>query len=475
MWPSAEKQSLSHHDEFKIEKLPSKPRYQFVVYTGDQKEEAVETSPENVSFQPPVTAGSIADSPFEELPPDDQLFALNPINGLLGWAGSFGPMESPFLFQAFVDGFLKSVSPQACHPRLLPLANFVPYALQSPIMMDVFNACGASFLSSRDPSMKLEAKKRYSLCLTNFANSLSRPRDGVEEWMVAAVILLCLRDKFSGTLAIVPASHLAKALEMIRQLRQSGKLSVVSLKFLIETFLFNYTVMLLTGTQEVVLRLPSPFDVYDEWRPILDYTPFRTALPFMKYPIFGAARHFYEIAAKVSWYFSHLPLSPEDKGVVCGLLSQTYTTPLPTIPLEAEQELLPHELIHVRESIYLADMLQNCCLLLLHKLLFPMLERDDPLVQEIVTKIIHKLCALSGDSPIWIVCTWPLLVCGIATSSASQQHYIYSQCQRCASRFQMEFLDQICRFLVSVWGTDTEAGLGWNCLLDRDIILRVYL
>lgn len=157
MWPSAEKQSLSHHDEFKIEKLPSKPRYQFVVYTGDHKEETVESSPENVSFQPPVAAGSIADSPFEELP--NQLFPLSPSNGLLGWGGSFGPLESPFLFQAFVDGFLKSVSPQPCHPRLLPLANFVPYALQSPIMMDVFNACGASFLSSRDPSMKLEAKK----------------------------------------------------------------------------------------------------------------------------------------------------------------------------------------------------------------------------------------------------------------------------------------------------------------------------
>lgn len=435
-------------------------------------------SPENDFFQnqlvdklyhPEVRYGQV--STFSPDRPSPELIPLSPFSGLV----PCGHIDNPYLFQAFLDGFLNCVSPQMCHPQLLPQANFVPYAMQTPIMIDVFNACAASFLSKTNPDMKIEAKKRYSVCLRNFANSLSKARGEVEEWMVAAVILLCLRDKFSGSLPIVPASHLAKALELIRQLRQTNKLSTVSLKFLVESFLFNYTVMLLTGTKEVVQRLPSPFEVYDEWRPVLDHTPFRTALPFMKYPVFGAARHFFEIAAKVSWLYSQLPLSPTDKATACELLGLTYTTPLPEILEAASIELLPHEIARSQESIYLADIMQKCCILLLHKLLFPNLERDDPLVQEIVGKIIDSFCLLSADSPIWIVCTWPLLVSGITAASASHQHYIYALCQRCISRFLMGFLDQVCTFLVSVWGTDTEMGIGWDCLLEREVILRVYL
>lgn len=544
-WPSLTKRSLSHNDLFEIERLPSKPKYQFVLYkggqNGDLREKPAETSDvEREAAGTPEVEGEAdrspawkaqetgrtpdwkeqeaTGSPWKELEDtgtpwkeqqvvlEDSL-ALSPANGYFqeklfcsenkyGQISALSPdrpspeliplsplsglvpsyhIDNPYLFQAFHDGFLNCISPQMCHPLLLPQANFVPYAMQTPIMIDVFNACAASFLSKTNPDMKIEAKKRYSICLQNFANSLSRARGEVEEWMVAAVILLCLRDKFSGSLPIVPASHLAKALELIRQLRQNNKLSTVSLKFLVESFLFNYTVMLLTGTKEVVQRLPSPFDVYDEWSPVLDHTPFRTALPFMKYPVFGAARHFFEIAAKVSWFYSQLPLSPTDKATACELLGLTYTTPLPEMLEAASIELLPHEIVQCQESIYLADIIQKCCILLLHKLLFPNLERDDPLVQEIMGKIIDCFCLLSADSPIWIVCTWPLLVSGITASSASHQHYIYALCQRCISRFLMGFLDQVCSFLVSVWGTDTELGIGWDCLLEREVILRVYL
>ncbi|PVH23487.1 hypothetical protein CXQ85_003777 [Candidozyma haemuli] len=491
LWPNNEKQSLSHGEQFHIERLPQTKRFQFVMYRGDQDKEVPE-QPEQPEEPEQVVDPAVVDSleelvPFEsvvspslDVPLDREysnaVYSMAPSNALVAWGTSLSTdNESPLLFQAFLEGFLNSVSPQPCHPRLSPQANFVPLAMSNPTMMDIFNACGASFLSRTDPSMRVEAKRRYSLCLTNFANSLSKAQEGAEEWMAAAVILLCLRDKFSGTSPIVPASHLAKALEMIRQLRKKGKSSVISLKFLVESFLFNYTVMLLTGTQEVVQRLPSPFEVYDEWRTILDCTPFHTALPFMKYPVFGAARQVYEIAAKVSWLYSRLPLSALDKAVACDLLRQTYTTELPEISSSAKTELLPSELVHLQESIYLADIIRSCCILLLHKLLFPRLEKNDPSVQEIVGNIINRLYALTAESPIWIICAWPLLVCGMATSAVSHQHFIYSQCQRCASRFQMEFLDQIGKFLVSVWGTENEPGMGWDCLFNRDIISRVYL
>ncbi|XBA49753.1 hypothetical protein SBP28_004311 [Candidozyma auris] len=453
MWPTSEKESLSHGEEFRLEKVPSAKRYQFVMYRGG--DDKYETNNEQIG-----TDNGLANDRSAKLENEP------------AWGSA---PDNVFLYQAFVDGFLKAVSPQICHPRLSPVANFVPYSMSNPIVMDVVNACAASFLSKANPDMRLESKKRYSICLNNFANSLAKAQSGVEEWMVAAVILLCLRDKFSGSSPIVPASHLAKALEMLRQLRTSGKSSLVSLKFLIESFLFNYTVMLLTGTHEVVSRLPSPFEVYDEWREILDFSPFHHTVPFMKYPIFGAAREAYELAAKVSWLYSRVPLSIQDRAVACDLLRQAYTLPLPILSPMVSEEFAPHEVIHLQESIYLAEILQNCCLLLLHKLLFPGLDRDDPSVQEVVAFIVGKLQEISVDSPVWIICTWPLLVCGIAASSAPHQHYIYASCQRYASKFQMGFLDQISRFLVSVWGTDTEPGMSWNCLLDRDILSRVYL
>lgn len=414
---------------------------------------------------------------------DDEAFSLTPYVGLmtpsaelLTWdIGLNADNGNSFYLQVYIEGFLKAVSPQACHPRLLPGANLVPYAMLNPVMMDVVNACASSFLSKSNPSMMLESKKRYSICLRNFANSLANAPDGVEEWMAAAVILLCLRDKFSGALQTIPASHLTKALEMLRYLRNSGKLSLTSLKFLAESYLFNYTVMLLTSTHEIVQTMTSPFDVFVEWGDILDYSPFHTPLPFMKYPIFGAARHTYEIAAKVSWLYSRYPLMPNDKAVACDLLRQAYAIELPIIPLGMQPEFLPGELKHLQESIYLAEIINNCCILLLHKLIFPKLEKSDPLVQELVLTIISRLQEISDESPIWIISTWPLLVCGIAAASAAHQHYIYSQCRRCVLRFQMGFLEHVCKFLVSVWGTDTEPGLGWDCLLDRDVLLRVYL
>ncbi|QEL62725.1 hypothetical protein CJJ09_004904 [Candidozyma auris] len=318
MWPTSEKESLSHGEEFRLEKVPSAKRYQFVMYRGG--DDKYETNNEQIG-----TDNGLANDRSAKLENEP------------AWGSA---PDNVFLYQAFVDGFLKAVSPQICHPRLSPVANFVPYSMSNPIVMDVVNACAASFLSKANPDMRLESKKRYSICLNNFANSLAKAQSGVEEWMVAAVILLCLRDKFSGSSPIVPASHLAKALEMLRQLRTSGKSSLVSLKFLIESFLFNYTVMLLTGTHEVVSRLPSPFEVYDEWREILDFSPFHHTVPFMKYPIFGAAREAYELAAKVSWLYSRVPLSIQDRAVACDLLRQAYTLPYLSSCLWYQRSLL---------------------------------------------------------------------------------------------------------------------------------------
>lgn len=428
---------------------------------------------EDFTNAPVAVASPQSDDEYESLEYYNLELSFSSLNGHLSWTcPNFSP-DSAYFVHAFVHGFMNAVSPQLCHPRLTPAAVFVPQGKDSPLMQEIFAACGAAFLASNKPNMTDVARRRYAICLDRFANELSASDGLIKEWMVGAALLFCLRDKLFGAVPTQPASHLLMALQILRKLRTQAGVNTIVLKFMIESFLFNYSVVLLTCDHAVVRRFPSPFRVFDEWREIFELKPYDCTAWWMNNPVFGAASGAFEITAKVSWLSFKYPLNNQHMITACELLMATYKLNLPKTLDEMREQLSPSEFLHIEESVKLAEVLNTACQLLLAKLMNPKLEQTDALVQLKVAAIYDLLLGLSPSSQEWIICGWPLLVTGAAAILPKHREYIVAACLRCYKLYHTAFMRQIADFLARTWGSEMEPGAGWDALFDRNLLLTV--
>lgn len=396
------------------------------------------------------------------------------LNGCLTWVpGLDFSTNEAYLFHAFVNGFMNAVSPQFCHPQLTPVAIFVPQGIERPLMKNIFAACGAAFLSCKLPDLHAIARRKYAVCLEGFASTLTTCKDETQEWMAAAALLFCLRDKVFGCQLYQPAAHLTQALHILRKLRKKKDTNAVVVKFMIESFLFNYSNVLLSCDSAVVKRLPSPFEVFDEWRAVFEHIPFSCSVPWMNNPVFGAASGAFELSAKVSWLSFHFPLNGDHMITACELLVATYKLKLPEALEEMWAGRSASEFKHLKESLLVAELLVSSCQLLLAKLMNPDLEQADNLVQTKVSAICKRLRDLSPTSQEWVIMGWPMLVTGTAAILPEHRNMILELCLRSYELFHTAFMKQLAEFLVMAWGTEAEPGPGWNALFDRSSLLTV--
>lgn len=142
-----------------------------------------------------------------------------PLNGYSSWIPGFqmSPQDA-FFYNAFVRGFMVSVSPQLAHKSLQPGAIFIPPGWQNPILMSVFYACGAAFLCGNvGKDMNEVAEQKYEECLNIMGNFIDHESIvGNEHWLLVALLCFCLREKYHGEDATLNTCHLVAALEIIR-------------------------------------------------------------------------------------------------------------------------------------------------------------------------------------------------------------------------------------------------------------------
>lgn len=415
----------------------------------------------------------------EALDGDQQLtIGLNALTGIRSWipGAQYGPHD-PQLLHAFVTGFIPAISPQHCHPQLTPMAVFMHQGILEPMMRDVFYACGAAFMSNENDNMMAVARKRYAACLVKFANRLSATNGRIEEWMVAAALLFTLRDKFVGSSPEQPTTHLAKAIELIRILRRSAGDSSVTLKFFVDSFLFNYSVVLITGGPLAQKILPSPFKIFDEWRSVYEYRPFRCFAPWMNNPVFGAATKAFEVAAKASWLVHQTPLDNENMVIACELLADTYRLELPS-KFEAvgnNDGLSRKDFLHVQQSLVVHDVGKLSCQILLLRLMNPSLDLAHPIVSEKVKLIVDGLRTLCADTTLWVICSWLLLITGLCCEAQHDRDYVVTNCYRASKLFRAAFMNKVGDFLQQAWGSEQAPGPGWDLLFDPAALQDVCL
>lgn len=374
------------------------------------------------------------------------------------WFSSVGSR----LLDAFVNGFVDSISPQLCHSKLSPAAIFIPLGSNNPFVQHVFQVCGTAFLSNVDPSYVQESRKEYSRCLLGFANELSSTKEP-QEWMVATMLLLCLRDKIVGEQPKHAASHLAKAFVLLRHLLKSKKYDVKNLKFLIESFLFNYSVILLVGGKEVLRILPSPFKIFDDWRRLLDLQIYLGTVPWLNNPVFGAAARAFELAAKVSWLVCEHPLDTENMTTACDLLVESCEIEDSSGSV-SQEDLLPDSLEQLQNSMRINEATVISSKIVLYKLLNPELQACHPSIQKLSKRGHTILAEIPMMSKLNMIAGWSIFIIGLCAMDASERNALSQRCVIASTSYHVAYLRQIEQFLDKIWGLDHQGEGGLDYL-----------
>lgn len=522
VWPSLNLSLLPHGSDFKVRKTPKKIGTDFIFYEQPRKSDNLEVPRDfdtgsffsreplpgqftqfdpaeyKASEYPRVT--ELMEQPILELPllnflylsdshtlPYDEEYilenheqqlslSLTPLSGLTNWmpALDYTPDDTQF-FHAFVHGFLPAISPQNCHPQIAPIAVFLPQGSAEPIMREVFYACGAAFMAGINPELQLVLKRRYITCVSKFNQRLAANQGRIKEWMVSTALLFALRDKFTGSTPEMPALHLSTAIQLIRILRAQYGDQSVTIKFFVESFLFNYSMVLITADQSIRKMLPSPFEIFEEWRPAFDYKPFRCFVPWQNNPVFGAATQAFELAAKASWLVSKCPLSDEDMGTACDLLLETYRMKRPVIEIQPDVQISARQFLLLQESVAVSDVSKYACQLLLLRMMTPELELLHHIIRQRVLQLMKTYKLISLDTQLWATCAWLLLVTGLSSVEMEDRSFILDMCYRHAKVCHAAFLGQIALFMELAWGTAECPGEGWNLLFNSAAVKSICL
>lgn len=403
---------------------------------------------------------------------------LSVFSGCSSWIpGAEYTQNDPLFLHAFVNGFIPAVSPQHCHPLLSPMTIFMAQGIMDPMMREVIYACGAAFLTNENKGMLTEAKKRYANCLILFANRLSATGGEIQEWMVAAALLFTLRDKILQVSPEHPTRHLSKAIELLRALRRSIGDNSITLKFFVDSFLFNYSVTFLTTGPLAVKILPSPYEVFDEWRPIYENQLFKCFAPWMNNPVLGAATNAFELTAKSSWLISRAPLQDLEMVLACELLAKTYETALlPPLPSDRPDDLSGREYQYLQDSVAVDEAGKIASQILLLRLMNPTLELSHDIVQSRVRRVLSVLDTISPTTSLWVICPWLLLITGLCAETLADRKSIVEKCKRAGHMGRgTEFMVRVDPILKESWGTEENPGRGWDTLFDSAALRNLCL
>lgn len=378
------------------------------------------------------------------------------------------------LMYAFINGFIDAISPQYCHPKLTPRAIFIGQGPKHEIMQEVFRACGAAFMSNIDSIYTIDSRKKYSLCLANIADELSKEKEP-KEWMVAAMLLFCLRDKVVGAPPVQAAMHLAKAIDLIRDLLKGQNYDIQNIKFMAESFLFNYAVLLLVGGKDTMDILPSPFVIFEEWRRLIDMQIYPGSVPWMNNPVFGAAGRAFELAAKVSWLVIKQPLTNVDIVVACDLLIESAQIhdfanfePPPTLSNENKQQL--------KDSVYISKTIVACSKIVLYKLLNPLLDVNNPSIKNLTSEAHGFLAEILVLSRVNVIVSWGILILGLCTVDPQRRLELSTRCEVTCMTHHVAFLGQVGCFLNKIWDSSKFKDNGdLDCLFDQETLGKMCL
>ncbi|ODV96563.1 hypothetical protein PACTADRAFT_48396 [Pachysolen tannophilus NRRL Y-2460] len=399
----------------------------------------------------------------------DNLTANFPLSSFSQWIPNVElSVTNSRLYYYFVNQFIPAITPTHSHPLLAPGQIFIPYASQSPVLREVFFSCGASLLAYRDTSFLKVATETYARSIRLISDSIrSHEVDGTEDWLLVAILTLCLRDRASGANGTRCANHLSAAYKMIKQrevqkIRQFNKVetSVSDLKIdnrvndisititptertLLESFIFNYSIVLYTCSHKALLDLPSPFKVFSELRNWLSVPIYQNCdVSWMNNPILGSALDEFEVTAKLNWLLRlHYCIDSQNENYVHTDDFWRIITSLKA-KLDSVEESIQKNLekinnipdvigenfnkkISLRSNLAVSSIIYHACCIVTQKMIDPSIPSYLPAIQKSADAILEEIS-------INIPCTdhssclalWGLYICGLVTIDESQRQFL---------------------------------------------------
>lgn len=218
-WPENGNASLSHENGFKLVKLDTSVKFinmnPVVAPISSEKLITVEEEKRSESvfsqFSRRRTEAGGASLHKESKPTLDEDALIrqylresangtipSSINGMIGLKLS---SEERMFYNAFVNGFIVSISNQLAHQKLLPGSIFVPTAMFDPLIQKLCMTCGASFLyrcsSGNDKELLSKVKESNSLIVKELVHRLDEmPIMETREWILIYFTLQNNRQKF---------------------------------------------------------------------------------------------------------------------------------------------------------------------------------------------------------------------------------------------------------------------------------------
>ncbi|KAH3663518.1 hypothetical protein OGAPHI_004919 [Ogataea philodendri] len=419
------------------------------------------------------------------------------------------------LFDSFVKGFMVSVSPQLTHRNLQPGVVFIPPGTTNKALRDIFYACGAAFLCWEQQDIRKETESRFLQCVTQLpALVQSMKSSGDNKWLLIALLCLCLREKYDGHDYLRSAWYLQMALEIIRSwpsmqqkitmlpqidqiaaqtapdsdenielmlddmsgvMTETTKVLENSERCLLESFLYNYSVILLLCDRATIDLLESPFKVFKEFRPYMNQKLYDCPAPWMNNPVMGAAASAFELAAKTSWLHAKYPFCPSETKLALGVQKMAEYYVAPVLPPSVRFSQPKHVQRKLLDSCCTARVVAKASYLLLTKLINPDLSSEDPKIKQMVQETMKDISELSIHSQTSFIVTWPIAVIGTAVSSKEQRDYLVWRLLNFGYAVRSSCHIRIVEFLKSAWGTEQQPGIGFDVLLNKRYFKGLFL
>ncbi|GAV30661.1 hypothetical protein PMKS-004178 [Pichia membranifaciens] len=144
---------------------------------------------------------------------------ISSLNGCNTWIlGVHLTQKEAMFYDSFVKGFMVSVSPQFSHISLQPSTVFIPHGVKQSLVREAFYSCGAAFLCWNSNGLIGDAKQKGHNCTRMIYNFLEHNEiKNNENWLLVAILCLCLRERYLEQDISTTMFHLTTALKIIRK------------------------------------------------------------------------------------------------------------------------------------------------------------------------------------------------------------------------------------------------------------------
>ncbi|CUM66570.1 uncharacterized protein PRCAT00004239001 [Priceomyces carsonii] len=451
---------------------------------------------------------------------EPQLFNVPALNYVIPDA----EIDSVFLYQVFCNNFMPSLSPQVAAPqKLLPLSVFVPESTNY-LLREVFYSCSAAYLARKIPEYRNISQLKYANLIRMLQKEIeSNNLEGTEDWLFIAVQCLCLREKVLGNTATQSARHLSVAFRIIKKRQCSRKAlatgqvegsraeefegflrelsfgpeietensgtygpdisALFGLDFdeitptektLVESFIYNYTVSLYLCEDCELKKFPSPFEVFDHFRSLLNRPMYDCPVVWLNNSVVGPSLEAFELAGKASW-LSRCSIHDNDylKKMAYLLLQQALDYSPPALPAEVTYAMSQSKLKGTLYSLKIAQAIAKAALILLRKVLNPQLETFDLIIQKNVDIVYKCLKNLPGNHVANGICGWAIVVAGSCALSDEHKKLFRQRAKDLGNYLHAQYSDTMILFLDKAWGVIDNKSQGCDILLDRNALEQV--